>query len=176
MSKNTFLKINENINITSLEHAWEWDESMSFTRFYDDPIDPNMDIRGKLTEFLRTPGIFFTNASVKGVTWSNPNGFEIALSGYHSYNNSVISVTERGIAIQASKPMMAEYCPLKIKDVIFNDPATIVFWGDGTKTVVKCENEEFDKEKGLAMAYMKKMLGNKGRYFNEVKKWTRRDK
>lgn len=63
--------------------------------------------------------------------------------------------------------------PPKIKNVIFNDPATIVFWGDGTKTVVKCENEEFDKEKGLAMAFMKKMLGNKGRYFNEVKKWTR---
>ena len=61
----------------------------------------------------------------------------------------------------------------EIKNVIFNDPATIVFWGDGTKTVVKCENEEFDKEKGLAMAFMKKMLGNKGRYFNEVKKWTR---
>lgn len=65
--------------------------------------------------------------------------------------------------------------PLKIKNVIFNDPATIVFWCDGTKTVVKCENEEFDKEKGLAMAFMKKMLGNKGRYFNEVKKWTRQD-
>lgn len=63
----------------------------------------------------------------------------------------------------------------EIKNVIFNDPATIVFWEDGTKTVVKCENEEFDKEKGLAMAFMKKMLGNKGRYFNEVKKWTRRD-
>ena len=63
--------------------------------------------------------------------------------------------------------------PPKIKNVMFNDPATIVFWDDGTKTVVKCENEEFDKEKGLAMAFMKKMLGNKGRYFNEVKKWTK---
>lgn len=29
----------------------------------------------------------------------------------------------------------------KIKDVIFNDPATIVYWADGTKTVVKAENE-----------------------------------
>ena len=41
----------------------------------------------------------------------------------------------------------------KIKDVIFNDPATIVFWEDGGKTVVQCQNgEEFDPEKGLAMA------------------------
>ena len=41
----------------------------------------------------------------------------------------------------------------KIKDVIYNDPATIVFWEDGTKTVVKCKNEKFDPEKGLAMAF-----------------------
>ena len=61
----------------------------------------------------------------------------------------------------------------KIKNLIFNPPATIVFWTDGTKTVVKCQNhEEFDPEKGLAMAFFKKMHGNKGRYFEEIKKWT----
>ena len=36
-----------------------------------------------------------------------------------------------------------------IDKVIFNDPATIVFWKDGTKTVVKATNEKFDREKGL---------------------------
>ena len=62
---------------------------------------------------------------------------------------------------------------LAIKKVIFNEPATIVFWEDRTKTVVKCsENETFDKEKGLAMAIIKKMLGNKGNYFNQIKKYT----
>lgn len=60
----------------------------------------------------------------------------------------------------------------KIKNVIFNPPATIVFWEDNTKTVVKAENEPFDPEKGLTMAFMKKTLGNKGNYFNLVKKWT----
>lgn len=59
-----------------------------------------------------------------------------------------------------------------IKNVIFNPPATIVMWSDGTKTVVKCENEDYDPEKGLAMAISKKALGNKGSYFNEIKKWT----
>ena len=58
-----------------------------------------------------------------------------------------------------------------IKNVIFNDPATIIFWSDGTKTVVKAENESFDPEKGLAMAIAKKSLGNKGNYYNEFKKW-----
>lgn len=59
-----------------------------------------------------------------------------------------------------------------IKNVIFNDPATIVYWGDGTKTVVKAQNETFDPEKGLAMAISKKALGNKGNYYNTIKKWT----
>ena len=58
-----------------------------------------------------------------------------------------------------------------IKNVIFNDPATIVFWNDGTKTVVKAENEEFDPEKGLAMAISKKLFGNKGYYYDLFKKW-----
>ena len=49
----------------------------------------------------------------------------------------------------------------KIKRVIFSDPATIVFWEDGTKTVVKAHNEEFDPEKGLAMAVCKRVYGDK---------------
>ena len=60
----------------------------------------------------------------------------------------------------------------RIKNVIFNDPATIVFWNDGTKTVVKCgKNDTFDPEKGLAMAISKYFFYNAG-YFNDVfKKW-----
>lgn len=63
-----------------------------------------------------------------------------------------------------------------IKKVIFNGPATIVFWGDGTKTVVKCqEGDTFDKELGLAMAICKKHFGNKGKYNDEFKKWVYED-
>ena len=60
----------------------------------------------------------------------------------------------------------------EVERVIFNDPATIVLWADGDKTVVKAQNEPFDPEKGLAMAFMKKALGNTGKYYNEIKKWT----
>lgn len=49
----------------------------------------------------------------------------------------------------------------EIKRVIFSDPATIVFWADGTKTVVKAHNEDFDPEKGLAMAVCKRLYGDK---------------
>lgn len=62
----------------------------------------------------------------------------------------------------------------RIDKVIFNDPATIVFWSDGTKTVVKAHDEIFDREKGLAMAVSKKVFGNKGRYFNIFKKYCTR--
>lgn len=63
-----------------------------------------------------------------------------------------------------------------IEKVIFNDPATIVMWSDGTKTVVKAEGEDFDKEKGLAMAISKKALGNQGNYYEEFKKWIPEEK
>ena len=66
----------------------------------------------------------------------------------------------------------AVYGPFEIEKVIFNDPATIVFWKDGTKTVVKAINEAYDPEKGLAMAVTKKAYGNEGKYFNQVKKYT----
>ena len=58
---------------------------------------------------------------------------------------------------------------MDIERVIFNDPATIVIWKDGTKTVVKCRNEPYDPEKGLAMAIAKKARGNRGSYYGVFK-------
>lgn len=47
-----------------------------------------------------------------------------------------------------------------IDKVIFNPPATIVFWLDGTKTVVKCkEGEEFSEWAGIALCLAKKLYG-----------------
>ncbi|MEE0422261.1 MAG: hypothetical protein UDO44_02405 [Prevotella sp.] len=60
-----------------------------------------------------------------------------------------------------------------IKDVIFAPPATIVYWSDGSKTVVKCsEKDVFDPEKGLAMAIAKRCGGNKGSYYKEIQNWV----
>lgn len=62
-----------------------------------------------------------------------------------------------------------------IENVIFNDPATIVFWTDGSKTVVKCQpRETFDPEKGLAMAISKKVLGNDYDYYETFAKYVGR--
>lgn len=63
------------------------------------------------------------------------------------------------------------YLDPRPKEVIFHDPATIVYWSDGTKTVVKCgPHDTFDPEHGLAMAIAKKQLGNE---FHKVfRKWV----
>lgn len=55
-----------------------------------------------------------------------------------------------------------------VDKIIANPPATIVFWKNGDKTVVKCSpDDEFDIEKGVAVAFMKYMFGNTGK-FNEL--------
>lgn len=60
-----------------------------------------------------------------------------------------------------------------IQQVIFNPPATIVFWKDGSKTVVKCgENDIFDPEKGLAMAISKRAFGDNRDYYEIFAKWV----
>jgi hypothetical protein len=56
-----------------------------------------------------------------------------------------------------------EFMPrdIKVEKVIFNKPATIIFWSDNTKTVVVCgENDEYDAEKGFFIACAKKLFGN----------------
>ena len=53
------------------------------------------------------------------------------------------------------------------KKVIFSGPATTIIWKDGTKTTVKCQDEDvWDDDVGIAMCYLKKMLGNKGNFNN----------
>ena len=50
---------------------------------------------------------------------------------------------------------------LDIDHVIFNGPATIVFWNDGTKTVVKCaDGEHYDKRVAIMWCIIKKNFGS----------------
>lgn len=69
--------------------------------------------------------------------------------------------------INSKKQIKSEF---SIKKVIFNKPTTIVFWEDGTKTVVKCgKRDTFDYEKGIAMAITKKAFGNTNGYYKKIK-------
>lgn len=118
---------------------------------------------------------------VSGILRMTTGGAEYSLPSKYS---AILKPTAPSLDVDALKATMNRYfgtgltvspyqkAMSKIKNVIFNDPATIVFWNDGTKTVVKCgKDDTFDPEKGLAMAISKYFFDNAG-YFNDVfKKW-----
>ena len=101
------------------------------------------------------------------------NDYEVNYVPYSDIYNIIASDTratiKNGSYIKVPSPK--QKAMNSITNVIFNNPATIVFWSDGTKTVVKCdERDEFDPEKGLAMAICKKHFG--GGFYNDIfKKW-----
>ena len=106
-------------------------------------------------------------------------GFNVVPVAEITVDGSLADVTPRGIdrvvktienALN-SRQSSSIYMPV-ISKVIHNNPDTIVFWEDGTKTVVKCQDGDiYDPEKGLAMAISKKALGNQGNYCEVFKKW-----
>ena len=65
--------------------------------------------------------------------------------------------------------------PLAIREkfeterVIFNPPATVVYWTDGTKTIVKCDNDDFSEEFGFAMACVRKLYGTRNLFKRQYK-------
>lgn len=85
--------------------------------------------------------------------------------------NKIDSTAKRSAFIPKYTPISTNYLPY-IKNVKFNGPATIVFWADGTKTVVKCQDgDDYSEEVGLAMCIVKKAFGNKSKYNDIFKKW-----
>ena len=100
-------------------------------------------------------------------------------------NHELARAIHKGMAIDYSRQSMEQakkndivkfgMCSVSISKVIFNDPATVVLWSDGTKTVVKCGPEdEFDTEKGLAMAIVKKMAGNDNSFHKVFKQYPKK--
>lgn len=61
------------------------------------------------------------------------------------------------------------YVMPQIKEVKFNGPATIVFFDDNTKVVIKCTDTDiFDPEKAVMICVLRKALGMSSSQF---KKW-----
>ena len=108
-------------------------------------------------------------SKVYTVTWVSDNGMSFKIDdgyGFLYHYTWLEKVDDSKFHIKVSEG--------KIKNVIFNAPATIVFWTDGTKTVVKCgKGDKWDPEKGLAMACAKKLLGNEEGYHKEISKYAK---
>lgn len=92
-------------------------------------------------------------------------------------NDEILKIFYRSVkTADAYRRAIANCCDMSgdlyIKRVIFNPPATIVFWNNGMKTVVKAQNgEPFDREKGLAMAIIKGACGNRSGYYKDICRW-----
>lgn len=85
---------------------------------------------------------------------------------YRSTNNSENRTKKTTVKenTYTDEPKLSDY----IDHVLATGTATVVFWKDGTKTSVKCsKEEEYDYEKGLAMATLKHIFGNK--YYENMK-------
>lgn len=77
-----------------------------------------------------------------------------------------------GCSSQAKQTIETYKIP-EVREIRYNGPATIVFWEDNTKTVVKVQPGElcYDPDKAFAMAVCKKLFGNKfNRHFTEAQK------
>ena len=80
-----------------------------------------------------------------------------------------IIVNVKNAAMKGSTPRFGGYVLndggteyIYIKQVIYNDPATIVLWSDGTKTTSKCDyRDKYNPEMGLILAVMKKIIDGK---------------
>lgn len=66
---------------------------------------------------------------------------------------------------------LKKYKSLEPEKVIYNDPATIIFWNDGTKTVVKAHDDDrYDPLVGFLLCVMKRFYGNKSDYNDILRK------
>lgn len=136
---------------------------------YIDGLDYN--ISSCTNEIDTSVTLKFDRNTAKAIYYCNSN-YAIKKAILEALQRDILSRTFPDVS---SPKYLGSFCwasTPKIDRVIFHDPATIVYWKDGTKTVVKCQREKFDKEKGLLAAIAKKVYGNKGSFNNVIKRFT----
>lgn len=100
---------------------------------------------------------------------NDQNKEEKEMTDYRTISST--KITTRDINAKLNLPVSFMPIPM-ITKIIFNNPATIVFWADGTKTVVKCmEGQEFNEYYGVACAIMKRFFGNNSKASAFVEKF-----
>lgn len=120
-------------------------------------------------EFYSVDGEYNLLASEDFITYGHSEvklWYDCGYAPQHVYHDDITTNFKRGLAdlIKSSQNSLKGESTMKntnnkptpsnpIEQVIFNGPATIVYWKDGCKTVVKCQEGAMnDHEKGLAMA------------------------
>lgn len=118
-----------------------------------------------------------------GMTWSS-NTIDLNTTTFQPYTDWVTEITttyakkseeqtmkEEDKKKEEKKPEIdKKYIP---KQIVFNPPATVVFWEDGTKTVVKCEkHQEFNPYFGFVSALAKKIFVTNSEVNRVVRKYS----
>ena len=135
---------------------------------YIDDVDFNISCNSEISSSVT---LKFDKDAAAAIYCSNSN-YAIKKAIIEALQRDILSRTFPDVS---SLKCLGSFCwgsTPKIERVIFHDPATIVYWKDGTKTVVKAQNEKFDKEKGMLAAIAKKVYGNKGSFNNIIKRFT----
>ena len=131
------------------------------TRLYsEDPIFANINEIFKIIDYL-SDDIDDNNDKNKKTKTEKPNV-------------KVIKDIRPSVRTAYNKKNEKNFKPLfipKIKNVMFRNPATIVWFEDGSKTVaIAGHGDKYDKEVGLAICMLKRVLGNK-EYRAIMDKW-----
>ena len=73
-------------------------------------------------------------------------------------------ISKPSVTLSHTKPKVKKiYHMPNVEKILFRNPATIVWFTDGTKSVAICGHDDtYDKETGVAICLCKRMLGNKG--------------
>ena len=166
------------IKVMKNEGASAYSPERERVEYYDLKRE-NEELRQKLTNYESD---FMKRHSTYGLTqWEYSPADVYATSEMFADNNPYavyLSTRRSNGKTQMLKEMLnsmygTKALKMEIKKVIFSGPCTIVFWQDGTKTMVRQQEDvdALDHEKGLAMAIAKKVYGNKGNYNNIFKRW-----
>ena len=111
---------------------------------------------------------------VREISEANENKEEKEMTDYKTISTTKITTRDINAKIHAPIPIIK--IP-EISKIVFSNPATIVFWSDGTKTVVKCmEGQGFNEYYGVACAIMKRFFGNNSKASAFVEKFKEEEK
>ena len=91
----------------------------------------------------------------------NDNNTNHSANSFFTATPSTLTISQDGIKIgkflEVNNFYEVQTIP-KIEKVIFQNEHTIIIWNNKERTDVKCSEEKFDKEKGLAMAIARKIM------------------
>ena len=108
------------------------------------------------------------DAQNKPVKWCIGDNYKINVTMPKEEKSNMKNYTKN----KKSSDVIKKFKPVKIR--FYNNLVTKIWWDDNTTIKVICNSEDtFDKQTGVIMCTVKKLLGNTGHYNRELSHWIR---